>query len=650
MNKYYPNLAKPIKIAGLTFKNRIFGAPISPPDFGPDCTLTKENISFYGYRSSGGAASITVSEGIVHFPTGRSHTKQLALDNVLIRPSLAETARTIHSHGAFASIELSHGGKYAGARTQDAEGTEMKRYGPIDEVLSDGSVIHAMSEELIYEIADAFGKAAALVKEAGFDMVLVHAAHGWLLHQFMSPTMNRRTDKWGGESRENRMRFPLLVIEKIREAVGKDFPIEYRFSGAEFIKDGYGIEEGIEIAKAIDGKVDIIHVSAGVHEDHDAFIVTHPDMLSEHGRNVWLAAEIKKHVKTPVATLGGLNDPDMMEEIIASGKADIVELGRQLLCDPLFPKKALTGHKEDIVKCCRCFTCFGNFLGNRVPTCALNPIVGREREHEFAFPPAQPKNVVIAGGGPGGMAAALMALDRGHKVTLFEKNDRLGGALNSEEHVPFKADLYAYARQQEKKVLASDIDVRLGTELTGEILDTMDADVLVLAVGAKPIVPPIPGIDSEKVVGLEALHEAEPKVGQRVAVLGGGLVGTESAVYLAKLGKEVSVVEMRGDYAPDAPEMHHIALEKALAEGNVNVHLNTRAVAVTDAGLECEGPEGKFTIEADTILLAAGMRADQETVNELRDHAKWFVTVGDCVKAGKVFDAVNGGYYAALYI
>ena len=209
------------------------------------------------------------------------------------------------------------------------------------------------------------------------------------------------------------MRFPLLVIEKVREAVGPDFPIEFRMSGAEFTKGGYGIEEGIEMAKAIDGKVDIIHVSAGVHEDPEVFVRTHPSMFIEHGCNVYLAAEIKKHVKTPVATLGGLNDPDMMEEIIATGKADIIEIARQSICDPYFPEKAFSGNKDDITRCCRCFTCFYNYLTNRTFCCAFNPVVGNELEHKHAFPPTTPKKVIVVGGGPGGMEAAITAARTG---------------------------------------------------------------------------------------------------------------------------------------------------------------------------------------------------------------------------------------------
>lgn len=646
MNKYYPHLGSPLQIAGRTLKNRILSAPLSNPDVGPDENMTKENIAFYGLRAKGGAACVTISEGIVHSATGKSHTKHILLDNPMSMPSLTEAAAEIHRHNCMASIELSHGGKYAsnGGRP----GVTPKRYGPVEEFWEDGTHILEMPEELILEIADHFGKAAAMVKQAGFDMVLVHAGHGWLLCQFMSPDTNTRKDKWGG-SFENCMRFPLLCIQKIREAVGPAFPIEFRMSGAEYTKGGYDIDYGIRIAKAIDGKVDLIHVSAGRHDS----VVTHPSMFIEHGCNVHLAAEIKKHVKTPVATLGGLNDPDMMEEIIASGKADVVEMARQLLADPFFPEKALTGRKEDITKCCRCFSCFEAYLGTRTQICALNPVIGREREHKSAFAPTTPKKVLVAGGGPGGMAAALQAAERGHQVILFEKDSRLGGKLLAEEFVPFKEDLYAFAMLQAKRIRKDPrIEVRLNTPLTAELAEQEGADIIMCAVGAKPIVPPIPGLkESRKVVGLEALHTKDPAVGQKVVILGGGLIGSESAVYLDGLGKEVSIVEMRGDYAVDAPRMHKLGLSEYFKDSKVKIHLNTKAKAVTEEGLLCEKADGsEMLLEADTIFVAAGMRPDTEAVEELRYAAPRFFQLGDCVKVGKVYDAVHGGYYGAIDI
>ena len=645
-NKYYPHLASPITINNLTFKNRILGAPMSNPELDSDCNMRKEEIAFHENRARGGLAGVAIGLGIVD-AIGRSHTKEVKLYDVMSLPSLKEAANAMHRHNCNAVMELAHGGKFANARGHgSAEGVNI---GPNDEINGEGHPVRSMTEEDIYRVADCFGQAAKLVKEAGFDMVLIHGGHGWLLGQFSSPAMNHRTDRWGG-SLENRMRFSLLVIEKVREAVGPAFPIEFRMSGAEFTKGGYGIEEGIEMAKAIDGKVDIIHVSAGVHEDPEVFVRTHPSMFIEHGCNVYLAAEIKKHVKTPVATLGGLNDPDMMEEIIATGKADIIEIARQSICDPYFPEKAFSGNKDDITRCCRCFTCFYNYLTNRTFCCAFNPVVGNELEHKHAFPPTTPKKVIVVGGGPGGMEAAITAAGRGHSVTLYEKNSRLGGQLLSEQYIPFKQDMYNFVKVLEGRLAKSGVDVRLNTELTAEQAAAENADVIITAIGAKPIVPPIPGIDNEKVVGLTALHQPEPALGQKVVILGGGLVGSECAIYLDGLGKDVTIVEMKDDWAADSYFMHKNAMKIYMRDSNIKIHVNTTAKAITDKGLVCQTPEGELVIPADNILLAAGMKADRKTAESFYNAAPRVFETGDCIKAGRVVEAVTTGYYRAIDI
>ena len=513
----------------------------------------------------------------------------------------------------------------------------------------EGFQVTSMREEDICRIAELFGKAAALCKAAGFDMVLVHGGHGWLLAQFMSPLMNRRTDKWGG-SLENRMRFPLLVIEKIRQAVGPGFPIEYRMSGAELVEGGYGIEEGIEMAKMLDGKVDIIHVSAGVHEDPAAFVVTHPSMFIEHGCNVKFAAEIKKHVKTPVATLGGLNDPDMMEQIIASGQADIVELARQSICDPYFAEKAFSGNQADITRCCRCFTCFYNYLTNRTFCCAFNPVVGHELESFFGAPATTPKSVVVVGGGPGGMEAAITAAQRGHTVSLYEKSDRLGGQLLFEQHIPFKQDMYHFVEVLEGRLKKLGVEVHLNTELTPQQAAALHADVVMVAVGAKPVVPQLPGIESEKVVTIQTLQQRLPDIGEKIVILGGGLVGSECAIYLDGLGKDVTVVEMREDWAADAYFMHKNAMRLCMADSKIKMRTGTTAQAVTETGLLCRNEDGDVFFEADTILLAAGMKPDRAAVDDFYNTAPRVFQIGDCIKAGRVVDAVTLGYYRALDI
>lgn len=646
-NQYYPNLANPITINGVTFKNRIFGAPMSNPELDPDCHMRKEDLAFHENRARGGLATVAIGLGIVD-PVGRVHTKEVTLYDVMSLPSLKEYANAMHRHNCIAVMELAHGGKYAGARSHDGAGDPLV-LGPNNEINPDGLQVTSMSDEDIERVANCYADAAVLCQKAGIDMVLVHGGHGWLLGQFMSPTMNRRTDKWGG-SLENRMRFPLLVIEKIRKACGNKMLIEYRMSGSEIIEGGYGIDEGIKMAEMLDGKVDIIHVSAGVHEDQEAFVVTHPSMFIEHGCNVHLAAEIKKHVKTPVATVGGLNDPDMMEEIIASGQADIVEIARQSICDPYFPEKAFSGHKDDITKCCRCFTCFYNYLTNRTFCCAFNPVVGNELENKSGFPAAAPKKVVVVGGGVGGMEAAVTAAKRGHTVTLFEKNNRLGGQLLSEQYIPFKQDMYNFVKVLEGRLKETNVEVKLNTEITAEEAAGLKADVVMVAVGAKPVVPPVKGIDSPKVAGLDVLHQKEPQVGQKVVILGGGLVGSEAAIYLDGLGKDVTVVEMKDDWAADAYFMHKNAMNIYIRNSGIKIHTDTTAKAVTEEGLVCETKDGELLLEADTILLAAGMKVDQEFVNSFYNTADRVFMIGDCVKPGRVVEAVTLGYNRAIDI
>lgn len=646
-NKYFPHLAEPITINGVTFKNRIWGSPLSNPELDPDCHMRKEDVAFHENRVRGGIASECVGLGIVD-PVGRTHTKELMLYDRMSLPSLKEYSKAIHRHGAIACMELAHGGKYANARSHSDHHTGLI-LGPNDELNPEGMPVTAMTDDDIERVANLFADAAALCQEAGIDMVLVHGGHGWLLGQFMSPTMNHRTDKWGG-SLENRMRFPLLVIEKIREKCGPRLLIEYRMSGSELIAGGYDIDEGIEMAKLLDGKVDIIHVSAGVHEDNDAFTITHPSMFQEHGVNVKYAAAIKKVVKTPVATLGGLSDPAQMEEIIASGKADIIELARQSLCDPYLPEKAFSGRADEIVRCCRCFTCFYNYLTNRTFSCAFNPVIGNELDNKYQAPATSSKKVVVVGGGPGGMMAALTAARRGHSVTLYEKNSALGGALLSEKYIPFKDDMYNFIKAMSVMLAKENVDIRLNTPLSAEEAQALQADVIMVCIGAEPIVPPVKGIHSPKVVGLEALHNEEPAVGRKVVILGGGLVGCEVGISLDMKGKDVTIVEMKDTWAADAYWMHKQAMDMYYRNANAKIYCGTVAKEVTEAGLVCEKDGKEFTLEADTILLAAGMKANRTLADSYYNCADRVFVIGDAQRAGRVADATSSAYYKALEI
>ena len=669
----YPHLFEPIQLGKQYFRNRIFASPQDFPGLTSDRFLTKDGTAFYELKAQGGYASVCVGDFMVDSRAGHSHPFQLRGDDVLGKVSLTLTANAITRHGAVASVELNHAGVNANMMAE----REGFIYGFTDGVRPDGIPIRAMDEAWIEHLITCFAKGAAFARQCGFNMVTIHGGHGWLFSQFMSPRDNKRSDRWGGTF-ENRMRFPLLTIDAIRRAVGPGFPIEIRLSGAEYLgNEGYDLDYGIEIAKALDGKVDLLHISAGHHEIDAASMVTHPSMFMPDGVNVHLAAAIKKQVKTPVATVGALTDPEMMEEIIASGQADIVQLGRQSLADHELPNKARSGREDDINKCLRCYNCFSYSTLGGVFTCATNPVIGSELEAMSDIPTRKKKTVLIAGGGIGGMQAALTAAERGHTVILCEKTDRLGGVLRCEKNIPFKQHLEEYLDLQARRVMRAPINVRLNTPVTPELAASFHPDVVIAALGSRPVVPRIPGIDRGNVYGAEDIYNNPALAGKRVVILGGGLVGLELGVYLAQNGREVTVVEMlpRTCASPDDKEtserfsafggmvvgdplVHGIAIRELLIahpELKMTIKTSTKALEITDSGLvcapaggnACEGTAGVVTLPADTIVYSVGQRPLSEEAQALRDTAPEFYALGDCVTPRNIYSATQAAWTIA---
>jgi NADPH-dependent 2,4-dienoyl-CoA reductase/sulfur reductase-like enzyme len=482
---------------------------------------------------------------------------------------------------------------------------------------------------------------------------------------------------------ENRARFTNAIAANIKQKCGSRFPVCIRISGTESTKDGYDIDYGVAIAKVLDGHFDLINVSVGAHEAPPAvFTHTHPSMFLEDGVNVKYAAEVKKVVtQSSVAAVGALAEPELMEEIIASGKADVAMICRELMADPDMPFKAQVGKADEIRKCIRCFECFSGHFTKESTYCAINPEIGFEREVQYAPPQARYKKLIlIAGGGVGGMQAALTAAERGHSVLLCEKSGELGGALRCERKVPFKQNVQIYLdRQQALIEKHPGIVLRLNTEATPALADELKPDVIICAIGAKQIIPNIKGIYGPNVMPVEQAFLHAEEVGDRAIILGGGLSGIEMAIYLWSLGKKATIMEMSDSLNFSGNIIHSMAITGEIERYNIPIVTSTRAVEISDAGVTGEYVGSTFSpakncptiqegmlqsvvtkhgaeagadtkigdralYEADTVIYALGMIPNTEAADALIGCAPIFQAVGDCTLPQNIYKTNAAAY------
>lgn len=647
MEPKYPHLFEPFTIKKTRFRNRIFSAPNMMCHLDANGFPTDYMIAYYAEKAKGGAAVVTVGDTPVDFEYAPSNPRSFNLSFESL-PFVSELAMAIKSHGAVASLELNHGGL---VNPPEAIGGR-NPIGPVSFVRDwDGVQVDGMDEAMMNHVADNFANAADLLKTAGFDMCLLHGAHGWLLDQFLSPLYNTRTDEYGG-SLENRAKFPIMVIDRVREKVGDDFLIEYRMSGSEEIEGGLSQEEGIAFAQMIDDKVDIIHVSAALDTEEAQAVHTHPTIFLPHGVNVHYATAIKKVVKSPVVTIGAISDPEMAEEILADGRADIIGMTRALIADPYLPQKAKLGKPEEITPCLRCLDCLTGMHTGQHFQCAVNPWTGREfRMRNYVQPATASKNVMVIGGGPAGMKAAITAAQRGHKVTLIEQTDTLGGLLKFTDYDSLKVDLMRYKNHLISMTNSLPITVVYNQEATKDYVNSKKPDAIIIATGSTPITPRIEGIDLPFVKHATTVYTDLSAVGKNVAVIGGGLVGCETGLFIAELGKSVTIIEMQDEIAPEANWMHKEGMMQSFATQDITLATGKKVVSISNTGVTVESKDGtKETIASDSVVYAIGMRSNNALVDELNDCAPYVRAVGDCIRARKVSPAIYEAYYAAVDI
>ena len=650
----FPHLLAPLKIGDVVFRNHMFCAPtghtddIAPGQPSTDGLMSFERIAI------GGAA--TVSEGEVIIDHTEFNRDAWPRDIVNRQNyNYARMADVVKRHGAVPTMELCFTGSGPSKPSigiYRATGRPLE--GPCDmERNQDGLPVKAMSEERILEVIRDFGLGALAAKRAGFPMVSIHAAHSRAFQHWFSPTENRRTDRWGGDSVENRCRFAVMAIDEIHRVCGRGFPVEFRISGTEVVPDGYGVDEGCRIAEQLDGHADIISISVSALDtmNPESFSRTHLSMFYPGGHHADVSAEIKKHVKKSlVSVAGGFSDPYVMEEVLASGKADIINMARQLNCDPDLPNKVRAGRVEDIRRCMRCLTCFSQTVGHGDMLCALNPEAQRNREIHYALPKARKLKVLVVGGGIAGMEAAVTAAENGHTVTLFEKTGELGGTILCEKDVPFKEALHAYIEQQKAKLNKLDVEVHLHTPLTKEEAAAMKADAVICAIGSDAVKPRIPGIDGANVFPVETVFRDPTLVRGKAVILGAGLAGAELAIYLKDLGRDVELVEMGPGINDGGNSCHGLAVLDMFIQKGITLRAKTKAMEITEKGVRCEGPEGEVFVPADTVIYAVGMKARTDEALTFYDTAPAFHMVGDCVTAGSILNATGTAYTAARYL
>ncbi|MCL2713154.1 MAG: NAD(P)/FAD-dependent oxidoreductase [Alphaproteobacteria bacterium] len=648
----YPNLFKPGRIGGMDLRNRIVRSPCCTGMGGMDGRVTDRTIRHYTELAKGRPGLLIVEYTYVDKDASKSAQCQLGCaDNEHI-PGLSWLARTIKAHGVKAGIQLEHAGRQKFLGTPPIKAPSRIPWEELHEM--GAGVPEELTFEEIQGIISAFGDAARRAQMAGFDFVEIHAAHGYLITNFLSPRTNRRSD-WYGGSLENRMRFLMQIVADTRKKLGRGFPLGVRLSGSEYEPDGVTIEESIETAKALErAGIDVIHVSGGNH--HQMHHQVSP-LYVEQAHNAWAADAIKRAVAIPVIASGSLNTPELAETVIAEGSGDFVGLGRVMFADPLFPAKAEAGTPEDIVPCIRCNDgCLErSFMRYQAVMCTVNPNLSNEGMTEIR--PVTPGfSVAVVGGGPGGMKAAEMLALRGAKVTLFERRE-LGGMLIEGGKPSFKGDLRLLVNYQSTRIRKLGVDV-VQREATPADLAQGGFDHVVVAIGGAPVPRTFPGSDRPNVVDGCAVLRGDARASGRVVMIGGGLVGCETGLHLAEHGCNVTIVTRREDFMGESggssigvEASNRAALMELLESRKVAVKTGLHVISVDDEGALFADSAGRQTrLPADSVVISSGFRGQPGFAEELERLGVAATSIGDCVQPRKIFDAILEGNNAALLL
>ena len=654
----YPHLFEPMYVGKnkVRFNNRALMAPIGSIATGggemSDGRISQNGIDQCMNYIRGGFSTVALP---MEVPIDGGHEHMFNLNpKTCNQMEFHLLQRSVHAYRGLTFAELLHCGPFVNL-------PDYPRLGA-DTYVTNGYPVRAATLDDMKGICDLFAQYALWAKIARFDGLMIHMAHGWLFNQFLSPLTNHRTDEFGG-SVENRCRFPMMVLKAIRDAVGDDLLIELRLNGNDEVEGGILPEDAAQQVLILQEYADMIHITCGHRVDALSRPKQHPSNFFPMAHNAY-ASEIVKNtpgVKIPIGVVGAIYTPEIAEEVLAKGQADYVLMARSAMADPEIIKKAKEGREDDIRPCLRCNYCMDHGRREALTTelhllshpsydrhCATNPLAFQSLSKRD-FPPAERvKRVAVVGGGVAGMEAALAAADRGHEVIIYEKTDKLGGQALLSDVMWFKKEMKLFHEYLERQVhKRQNIIVNLNTECTPEIIDELDPDAVIVAVGAEQIVPPIPGVE-KAVMSFDVFgHEEETVKGKKVAIVGGGDIGVELGIYLNELGHECTIVEMGHYIAPKAQLTERISYLEWLEQEKVQTMVDTKCVEIIDQGAIIEDDDGnQKLLEADTVIIAVGTKSLAEERDKFIDTAFDVINVGDCVKASSIVHAVHTGFDA----
>jgi 2,4-dienoyl-CoA reductase-like NADH-dependent reductase (Old Yellow Enzyme family)/thioredoxin reductase len=644
----YPYVFRPIQVGNMTLKNRIQFSPIVS---GHAETMSgasnSDLVEFLGAQSRSGAALVTIGSTPIDFDRARDFYGCLSVTRDSDVADLSVLADEVHRYGAKLSVELTHAGAISDPTLLCGPAFAPSVIPGIHNPETTKEIDRAEMQEVKQHWVDCVRR----VKKAGFDMAMIHGAHMNLFASFLSPLLNKRTDEYGGDA-ENRMRYPLEVLAACRAEAGRDFNLELRFSGDERIEGGVSLEERIAFLNAATPYIDLVVVSTGGFLSAHAMTHMLPSYHRPHMLNVERAGEIKRSVDLPVSVVGRVTSIDEAEEILASGKADMVAMARALIADQDLVTKAKLGKAREIRPCLGCLECCRGPARGAPLRCAVNPQAGRELKYREIRQARAKKRVLVIGGGPAGMTATRTLRERGHDVTLWEKSDKLGGRLYEASALPQKDTFRNYIDWAVRATGESGATIVLGKQATPEAIEAEAPDAVIVAAGADLLRPPIPGGDLPHVLTVSEADLGEKPVGENVVICGGGLSGSECALGLAMQGKKVRVVDLlpKAELCQEAIDLVRMSLFLLLKEQGVE-RVQGVVERIAETTVEVTLPDGTpVELPADTVVLAFGLRPATTSLEPLLQVVPESYVVGDCNKVGSIFGANHDAFNIAVEV